>query len=347
MLSEIAFKSFSEDRLFLREEDLVGEISCFLNSTLGAPEHLDGKGVLDAIEMQQGILVKRIERIYSFSHLTIQEYLTARYIAQQTEHISELVDKHLMDERWSEVFILISGLIDLGDYFLKQMYTRIQMLSLPPALFVWSEDATKSFREEIQASIKRSFAISLALHLAAARNVVIEGDRSNARDRARDLAQDLTRDRARDLAQDLARAQNLQPTIPHDPKQDRSQALINVLDLALAFVISIEQNGFLATTDHKEIISRLNSIQLQVNQEEIIDHKEYLNKHLMIIELLIDYLRLDVEVIDSMTSLNFQNISAYFRAVRLLINCKNSCIRVSPKVWKTIEEQLLLVEDAS
>jgi predicted NACHT family NTPase len=37
---------------------------------------------LTAIEVEQGILVERSRDTYSFSHLTFQEYLTAKWIAE-------------------------------------------------------------------------------------------------------------------------------------------------------------------------------------------------------------------------------------------------------------------------
>lgn len=43
LLSEIAYTSFEEDRLFFTEDRLIQEISDFLADTLDAPEHLDGK----------------------------------------------------------------------------------------------------------------------------------------------------------------------------------------------------------------------------------------------------------------------------------------------------------------
>jgi predicted NACHT family NTPase len=80
---------------------------------LNAPKHLDGEAVLDAIAVQQGILVKRAEDTYSFSYLTLQEYLTAQYIDDH-QQIELLVHQHLTDERWREVFLLVAGLMRGG-----------------------------------------------------------------------------------------------------------------------------------------------------------------------------------------------------------------------------------------
>lgn len=51
-----------------------------MSDTLDAPKRLDGEAVLKAIEVQQGLLVERATETYSFSHLTLQEYLTAKYV---------------------------------------------------------------------------------------------------------------------------------------------------------------------------------------------------------------------------------------------------------------------------
>ena len=79
LLSEIACEGFEADRLFIPQSQLVERIKKFLSSNLNAPKQLSGEQVLEAIAIQQGILVERVEDVYSFSHLTLQEYLTARY----------------------------------------------------------------------------------------------------------------------------------------------------------------------------------------------------------------------------------------------------------------------------
>ncbi|MFB6275844.1 MAG: NACHT domain-containing NTPase [Halothece sp.] len=110
LLAEIAYPNFKENRLFFHREDILETITEFLSDRLDAPKYLNAKAVLQAIEEQQGILVERDEGIYSFSHLTLQEYLTAYYIVtNQLEE--EIVDEHLTDDRWQEVFLLVAGLM--------------------------------------------------------------------------------------------------------------------------------------------------------------------------------------------------------------------------------------------
>lgn len=71
LLSEIAYTNFESDRLFFSQRDVVQQIKAFLASNLNAPQHLDGEAVLNAIAVQQGILVERAEDVFSFSHQAV------------------------------------------------------------------------------------------------------------------------------------------------------------------------------------------------------------------------------------------------------------------------------------
>ncbi|GBL14754.1 hypothetical protein MTo_02059 [Microcystis aeruginosa NIES-1211] len=110
LLSEIAYQNFVADKLFLEKREIVKQIKDHLKQNLNAPQHLDGEKVLKTIEIEQGILVERARDIYSFSHLTLQEYLTAQYI-YDNDLIEEAVKNYVTETRWEEVFLLVAGLM--------------------------------------------------------------------------------------------------------------------------------------------------------------------------------------------------------------------------------------------
>ncbi len=128
MLAEIAHKGFKDDQLFFSEQQIIKSITDFLADSVDNPKYLDGKKILNSIAAQQGILVQRAEDVYSFSHLTLQEYLTAQYISQKDSRIEELVTKHLTDRRWKEIFLLVAGLKDDADELLELMEKATQKL---------------------------------------------------------------------------------------------------------------------------------------------------------------------------------------------------------------------------
>ncbi|MEG4210565.1 NACHT domain-containing NTPase [Microcoleus sp. S13_B4] len=85
--------------------------------------------VLKAIEAQHGLLVERARGIYSFSHLTFQEYFTARQIVKNSapQALEKLVS-HLTEKRWREVLFLAVGMLQKADDLLLSMKQQVDGL---------------------------------------------------------------------------------------------------------------------------------------------------------------------------------------------------------------------------
>ena len=164
LLSEIAYTGFETDKLFFSQREVVEEIKTFLATNLNVPKHLDGEAVLNAIAVQQGILVERAEDVFSFSHLTLQEYLTAQYIADNNL-IEQLVTDHLCDRRWREVFLLVAGLVRAkngADDLLLLMEKEAQKYINTPklqGLLQWADAATNGSEGDFKPVGKRAAAI--------------------------------------------------------------------------------------------------------------------------------------------------------------------------------------------
>ncbi|WP_179319248.1 NACHT domain-containing protein [Winogradskyella helgolandensis] len=113
LLSRIAYLYFIKDEYFFNKTDLANQISEFISNNLNAPKFLDGTDILETISIQQGILLERAKNIYSFSHLTFQEYFAAKYI-DDYGLLNEIIDKQLDNSKWREIFILLSGIMKTG-----------------------------------------------------------------------------------------------------------------------------------------------------------------------------------------------------------------------------------------
>jgi energy-coupling factor transporter ATP-binding protein EcfA2 len=148
MLARLAAHNFEAGQYFIRQDKLTRQIIHYLQqlpaSDVGdAP---DGEAVLKAIEAQHGILVERAQRIYSFSHLTFQEYFTACYVVDNAASgtITRLIRSHLTDDRWREVFLLAASLLDdAGAFFgtfLKAAADLIRKDTTCEALLRWSQE---------------------------------------------------------------------------------------------------------------------------------------------------------------------------------------------------------------
>lgn len=112
LLSYLAVKKFEQEQYVLFEqEELEGYIAEFLG--IGQRE---SSSVLKAIESQHGVFIERARGIYSFSHLTLHEYFTARQIVKkcnsssQDSTITKLVSQ-ITERKWREVFLLAAEML--------------------------------------------------------------------------------------------------------------------------------------------------------------------------------------------------------------------------------------------
>ena len=96
-------------------EELEPQVARHFEDDLGfddeAARRLAGT-FLQVIEERAGLLVEREPGVYAFAHLTFQEYLAARALADR-EHYIERTLRHLHDPWWREVILLEVG--HLGD----------------------------------------------------------------------------------------------------------------------------------------------------------------------------------------------------------------------------------------
>ncbi|HIK12875.1 MAG TPA: NACHT domain-containing NTPase [Oscillatoriaceae cyanobacterium M33_DOE_052] len=138
LLSQIAAATLPLGSYFFEQNQIEAIIADYLAalSDIGNLENSrqESAAVLKAIEVQHGLLVERAKGIYSFSHLSFQEYFTARNIVQwpdsqmQREAIQELA-AWLGDSRWREVFLLTAEMLRNADPLLQAMKLEIDTIA--------------------------------------------------------------------------------------------------------------------------------------------------------------------------------------------------------------------------
>ncbi|MDJ0703522.1 MAG: hypothetical protein QNJ46_09600 [Leptolyngbyaceae cyanobacterium MO_188.B28] len=336
LLAEIAYKEFEADRLFFKREKITQQITTFLEKILEAPPHLNSKAVLNAIEVQQGILVERAEDIYSFSHLTLQEFLTAQYIADDPDEIEKLVFNHLTDTHWREVFLLVAGLKRSADRLLLQMEKQAQSYLNTPKLWrliQWADNATAESKGAYKPAAKRAAAV----YLARARDLALFRDLALGSARVSDIALNIASDLARAL--DLALARDLALYIDRD--RAFALALVHARDLDLDLAHQFNQVNIFKTVNFNALIGRLEALKTQIP-----DQNESKEVHHAFVDRLdniwSDALRINPDLA-KLSQKEANALQRYLEANRLIIQCKTAAVLVSRQVWEGIEERMLTV----
>jgi hypothetical protein len=130
MFARIAALTFQASEYFVPQDKLAGYIVDYLRQLpdTEAGSDIDGEAILKSIEAQHGIFTERAHRIYSFSHLTFQEYLTAKHIVDDTSGraLKALLDTpHTYDDRWREVILMTASLLNNADGFFHHFQRSI------------------------------------------------------------------------------------------------------------------------------------------------------------------------------------------------------------------------------
>ncbi|MEZ4770338.1 MAG: NACHT domain-containing protein [Caldilineales bacterium] len=90
---------------------------------------------LDVVEQRTGLLVARGEGVYSFSHLTFQEYLAALAVADRSDFIAYTLAR-VPDPWWREVILLEAGYLSTqGKERTTQLIQAIADLRAEPELY--------------------------------------------------------------------------------------------------------------------------------------------------------------------------------------------------------------------
>ena len=349
LLAEIAYLNFVEDRLFIEKRELVKQIKTHLQQNLNAPQTLDGTKVLKTIELEQGILVEQAIDVYSFSHLTLQEYLTARYIVENDSY-EDIVKNYLTETRWKEVFLLVAGLLRgkvnqlfKADKLLLAMEkeannylkTSLGESKLVPIL-QWADEMTKdSVDSPIKPVGRRAIAIAYSYANDYVYYYAIAGD-----------LYDIIKDYTNAIAKGYANA--------YDNFCDFTTFIINAIQTALGIEEALEEVVKLANLFAQDrIFSRVNISQLITDLEELKqlipneNDRAYAKKSQKFIYQLFKTWNKAFVLSPKLLNLSEEELKKidnhYFYINRLILDCQKVAVNISPTVWQELEDRMLCV----
>jgi hypothetical protein len=322
MLGEIAYRGLESDRLFFSQREVVDQILAFLAGNLNAPQYLDGEVILQAIQVQQGILVERARDVFSFSHLTLQEYLTAQYISDNNL-IEQLVSNHLMDQRWREVFQLVAGLMRGGaEPLLLQIECQSQCFINTPNLNIlidWVNQETKDENGNLKYFEKRLiafFVFGVIYYNLAIDNII----------------------KIIEIRKAISSIIDFSDLLTNIVNSGTNFVLLPTSSFNLDYSIEIAQK-----LESLKIFNSINSsklIQELENLNTIKDDQGFLVHRNQILGIWYEAINFNPEWFN-LSQLEFDDLSQYFYATELMIRCKEAAVRVTPKIWKEIESRIL------
>ncbi len=314
MLAQIAADAFEQDKLFFSEHELLSRISDFLSNTLNISKTLDSRAILEAIEIQQGLLVERATDVFSFSHLTIQEYLTAFYY-HSPMRVARLVENHLFDEKWREVFLLIAGMASADDLLMimsNHLLSYLDSHAVARNYVLWAETVTRQGKTPLESAVRRVFTLSLPLRFKRYEY----GQELRIHNTAEELITSLSPEHSELLA------------LPERLTLSRVRPVVNRLEnLAYYdFDFSALKNKMSQITPKKPLSSMLPGSR-QTHQRAL--------AHELLRGLCLDDTLLELT---KSKSIPLQN---YLQVCKLIVDCKSAALRVSNSTWDTICHSLV------
>jgi predicted NACHT family NTPase len=334
LLSQVAYKAFEQNDYFFKQRFVEEQIREYIRNLPNASTEtevlaLDSEAILNAIAAHHGLLVERAKGIYSFSHLTFQEYFTARWFKEKADGDFDELISHINDRTWREVFLLTVGMLKNADRLLKGMKQKIDAFLAQDEdlqrFLDWVEKKTFSIKSKYKPAAVRASYLDQALNLNLDRALALVSALDHALDHAFAFDYGPDSNRALELARDRASALDL--------------LLDNrVIGLELAFALGSTN---LLQQSLQQLKDRLPNSSLE-------NHNLFKNWWKVNGQEWTEELRTIM--------INHQNVGhywkfcedqnkllqQYYNANKLLVDCLNSDCYVSREVREEIESKLLL-----
>ena len=226
LLARVAFQTFSKKKFFVPRRKLEQLIGAYIKNLPEVKEKkidVESREVLKSITAQHGLIVPRAKGIYSFSHLSFQEYFTAHYLVSSRESkkiIKKAIKANILNPLWQEVFLHTVGMLDEADDFIKALKQYIDSYAIKHNINFFLSQIDNLIKpnsflnlhggEGRTLTLYFVIALDLNLNLECKRNKVRELPYSNFLGRATALDRTLAR------ILDLSLILNLDRSIVHD-----------------------------------------------------------------------------------------------------------------------------------
>jgi hypothetical protein len=289
LLAYVAAQTFTDGQYFIAEKKLADIIETFLRGVPGMMEvEPDGVEVLRVMEAQHGIFVERAQAIYSFSHLTIQEYYSARYIVEnEAGGTLPRLMAHVGNERWREVFLLTASMLSDATEFCRLYLQAMQQMLVNDktlaSMLQWCVikgaqahlvdgglPALRAFYIFLNVTLTIALARALALVLVPTHTLDLVHALDRTLDQAHTLAYKLDVDVDLNIDRVLARvrARTLAPDLAHARTHFRTRHPLLALDFLSGILLLAAQVLTTAGSQlmDEKVATELQEMVIQLNQ---------------------------------------------------------------------------------
>lgn len=121
LASAIAYHMFERNHLVFGPDDLASSgVVQLLADRFGTtlPDEMD---ILLSLTDEYGLLVERSPRVFSFSHLTLHEFLVAKHVVDRRLEM-QLLSAHRSNIAWREVIVLVAKMLPSADEYLRYLF---------------------------------------------------------------------------------------------------------------------------------------------------------------------------------------------------------------------------------
>jgi predicted NACHT family NTPase len=356
LLSQLAFQTFKRGDYFFKQSIVEQHIMNYIRNLPGANEdedalQLDSESVLKSIEAQHGLLAERAKGIYSFSHLTFQEYFAAKKITSPASNLHKELENlatRITEKRYREIFLLTVSMLTEADNLLLLIRQNINHLlendSKLQDYLTWIQQKATSVESPYQLIAIRAFYLAVTLDLARVSFLAYDlnrvSDRANALDLARYLVLVLALDLDPDLALEYASDYALESALSLDRPID--QLLNRTLDPALALDPVMKQ----VAERNPELELKIQALKIELpsfKNREIFWQWWKSNGEKWTVQfrtVMIEHRNIGHDW--QFTEEQKEKLQQYYDANKLLVDCLNSDCYVTKATRQYIEDTLLL-----
>ena len=355
LLSQLAFDTFERGDYFFKQPVVEQQIIDYIRNLPDAHEdegalQLDSEAVLKSIEAQHGLLVERARGIYSFSHLTFQEYFTSKQMTRPTPQLAlELgnLATHMKERRYREIFLLTVGMLPVADDLLGLMKQQTDLLVADDpdlqTFLVWVDQKTISVEAPYKLVAVRAFYLFLVLALDLPPDHIRDLTFSLARALALPLELDRVHDLALDLDLTLALALERALALCRDLGHDRTVSALFSYDLDRDLDRAVEQ----ASQSDLELKLKIEALKAQLpdfeDRDQVVEQWWRGQGEDWIVQLravMVGHRNTGHDW--QLTVAQTEKLQQYYDTNKLLVDCLNSDCYVTKATRQQIEEMLLL-----